>query len=352
MKKLIFTIAITVFTLSTMLAQEIEVPETQMSLVNKIAASWCPPCGSWGWDFFHDLIDDNDEKAILFTAHHSGGLVNQVASSMTSNYNVNSQPRFIFNGADQNVLSSTTATKRTEIQQAVNDHSNASPVVQTGFDATYRDDGMIHVNSRTTFFQAAEGEYYLGVYLVEKIVISYQANQGDNAEHKQIVREEFTGSDFGTLLAMGTIGANTSYDLQFSLPQGEYNMENLEIVTIIWNKDGSTYKFVNANKDSDVQLEVVNSVEDINRAVSNLNVFPNIVQDVANIQFDLKTDINRAAIFISDMQGKRLLQIYSGSLESGEQNLQLNRTGNLTSGTYIVTLDLDGQVVSKRIILK
>jgi hypothetical protein len=352
MKKLIFTLFIALLSINLLSAQEIEVPQTQMSLVNKIAASWCPPCGSWGWDFFHELIDDNDEKAILFTAHHSGGLVNQVASSMTSNYNVSSQPRFVLNGDDQNVLSSSTTAKREAIQQAVNEHAETSPIVQTGFDATYRDDGMIHVNAKTTFFQDTEGEYYLGIYLVEKIVISYQASQGDNAEHKQIVREEFTGSDFGSLLTMGTISADITFDNQFSMPQGDYDMDNLEIVTIIWKKDGNTYEFVNANKDSDVQLEVVNSIENTDLTESSLNIFPNVVRDMANIQFQLNTDVDRAQIFMSDLQGKRVQEVFNGSLLKGEQNFQLERTANLPSGNYVISLNLDGQTTSRRVILE
>ncbi|HHB79571.1 MAG TPA: hypothetical protein ENK85_10105, partial [Saprospiraceae bacterium] len=48
------------------LAQAQEVPQTQSSLIIKKTASWCPPCGGWGWDLFEQLIDDNDSQAILW----------------------------------------------------------------------------------------------------------------------------------------------------------------------------------------------------------------------------------------------------------------------------------------------
>lgn len=54
---------------------------------------------------FHDLNTDNSAKAVVFAIHYSGGLQNQTASALTTNYGAVSQPRFILNGVDQNVLS-------------------------------------------------------------------------------------------------------------------------------------------------------------------------------------------------------------------------------------------------------
>lgn len=353
MKKVLLTLATIAFTSSLISAQEIEVPQSQMSLINKVAADWCPPCGGWGWDFFHDLIDDNSNNAILFTIHHSGGLNSEVASDITSNYNVFSQPRFILNGDDQNVLSNTTGSARTAIQQEVISQSGSTPLVQTGLDATYRDDDMIHVNTRTTFFADADGEYYLGVYLVEEIVVAYQASQGQDAQHQQIVRQEFSGtSSFGSLIAMGSIGANTSYDFQFSVPKGSYNTENLEIATIIWKKVNNDYEFVNANKDTDVQFEVVNSTDAPGLLESSLIVFPNVVKDFANIQFRSERNIERAVINLLDLQGKEILNVFNGSLEAGEYNFDLNRSAHIPSGVYLVRLVMEGRVVTRKVILE
>ncbi|KAA3621572.1 MAG: T9SS C-terminal target domain-containing protein [Bacteroidetes bacterium] len=353
MKKVLLILATITFTSSMISAQEIEVPQTQRSLINKVAADWCPPCGSWGWDFFHDLIDDNSNNAILFTIHHSGGLNSQVASDITSNYFVSSQPRFILNGEDQNVLSGSTSSARTAIQQEVISQSGNTPLVQTGLDATYRDDDMVHVNTRTTFFADADGEYYLGVYLVEKIVVAFQASQGQSAQHQQIVRQEFSGtSSFGSLIAMGSIGANTSYDFQFSIPKDSYNAENLEIVTIIWKKDGNVYEFVNANKDSNVQFEVVNSTTAPGVLESSFKVFPNVVNDYANIQFQTEKNIERASINLFDMKGKNVLNVFNGSLDAGEYNFDLSRSSEIPSGIYLLRLEVEGNVVTRKLIME
>ena len=52
-----------------------EVPEVQRPLVTKISATWCPPCGGWGWTLMEELVIDNEDKATLIVAHHDGQLV-------------------------------------------------------------------------------------------------------------------------------------------------------------------------------------------------------------------------------------------------------------------------------------
>jgi len=37
------------------------VQEKQMSIVVKKTATWCSNCGSWGWQWFKDVIDDSHQ---------------------------------------------------------------------------------------------------------------------------------------------------------------------------------------------------------------------------------------------------------------------------------------------------
>jgi len=71
MKKVLLPIC---FFFAFLTAQAQEVPEVQKTLISKISADWCPPCGTWAWDLFHDLVNDNDNQAVLMAVHHSGGL--------------------------------------------------------------------------------------------------------------------------------------------------------------------------------------------------------------------------------------------------------------------------------------
>lgn len=352
MKKKFLTLTFIAFAFTFVRAQEIEVPQTQMSLINKVTADWCPYCGTWGWDFFHDLNNDNSAKAVVFAIHHSGGLQNQTASTLTTNFGALSQPRFLLNGVDQNVLSNTTASARESIQQKVNLEAGVSPLAQTGLDATYREDNMLHCNTRTTFFDAADGDYYMGIYLVEKQVIHQQASVGNNAQHLNVLRLSFTGNTFGTLLANGSIPAGTSFDYQFAIPEDSYTPSNLEIVSIIWKKEGETYKFVNANKDSDVQFEVVNTIQTPGLSESTFIISPNMIKDHASITFEVSEFIPSAQLLITDLQGKTISVLHDGSLQQGENRFEFYRSGHFPAGLYFAILKTGNQVVSRKIILE
>ena len=74
MEQRIFTLLL-FFALSFSNIHAQDVPEVQRTLLTKVTATWCPSCGSWGWSFFEDIIEDNTGKATFMGAHHSGNLV-------------------------------------------------------------------------------------------------------------------------------------------------------------------------------------------------------------------------------------------------------------------------------------
>lgn len=352
MKNILISVTFLLFSITTTWSQNLEVPQTQMSLINKIAADWCPPCGGWAWDFFHELIDDNSEHAILFAAHHSGGLQNSVAINMTSNYGVNSQPRFILNSIDQNVSSSNSAIMRTTIQEKVNQKAASSPLVQSGIDAFYSSDGMLRVRTKTSFFDNANGAYYLGVYLIEKTVSHMQANQPNPAEHKNIIRLECTGNDFGNLLASGSIESGATFSNYSEIPLENYEPSNLEIATIIWKKVDNTYVFENANKDSDIQLMEVTNTFSPESEVVQFAVKPNLIQNYATIDIELEESIANANLEVVDIQGRTIQQIYQGQMNKGAQQFTITRNNQMSAGLYFVYLHTDKDLVVRKIVLE
>jgi len=352
MKNILFTLAFLLLSSSILWSQEVVVPQTQMSLINKVAADWCPPCGGWAWDFFHELIDDNSENAILFSIHHSGGLQNSVASNMTSNYGVNSQPRFILNSIDQNVSASNSASIRTSIQEAVNQAANSTPLVQTGLDAYHSSDGQLRVKLKSTFFSETEGEYYLGVYLVEKIVSHMQASQPNPATHKNIVRLEFTGNDFGSLLASGSIASGSTYSYDLNIALSDYDPSNLEIVTIIWKKVDNSYIFENANKDNEIQLQEVTNTFSVKSAVVQMAIKPNLIQETAIIDIELDDVLQNVQLQIVDIQGKVVQNIHQGRLNNGLNQFTFEKNAEMTSGLYFLHFHTGQEVLVRKIILE
>ena len=338
------------FSLGLQAQETLEVPHTQMPVITKIAATWCPPCGSWGWTFFEHLLEDNSEKAVIFVAHHSGDLINEVASALTTNYGATYQPEYFVNGVDQAVTSGNTTAKRMEIKEIVDQTALMSPIAQTALEATYFEEN-INLNFKTEFFQSTSGAYYLGLYLVEKIVIADQAPMGSNVEHENIIRKELTNNNFGTLLASGDIGEGSTIEHSLTFPLNDYMPENLEIISIIWKKEGNSYLVLNANKDSDVEfaMPVATAFQEIEKTAFKVN--PTIITNHANIDFRLNTALF-GNISLLDVSGRVVEVLYRGILNEGQNSLDLTRSDDFPAGIYFVRLQIGDEVLSRKVVLK
>tara|TARA_B100000795_G_scaffold229428_1_gene186518 strand:+ start:6 stop:1019 length:1014 start_codon:yes stop_codon:yes gene_type:complete len=86
--------------------------------------------------------------------------------------------------------------------------------------------------------------------------------------------------------------------------------------------------------------------------VNNLdvNIYPNPVQNTVNIEFTLKTK-NQVSILIYDELGKLVKRINKGQYKIGDNKIQLE-IGNLKTGVYFVTLNIEGEVFARQIIKK
>lgn len=339
MKKKTFMLLIAGLFIMKATAQQVE--QKQRTLITKVTATWCPPCGSWGWDLFENLIDDNNSKALLMTAHHSGALTNAVGQEVTSNFGVTSQPRFFVNNTDQNATSSNASSKRGDIMNMVDEAFAQMPVVNVGFAPTFGDNKLT-VDAKVKFFQATEGEYYLSVYLMEDGVIQYQASIGDNANHKKVVRFNFSDNTFGELIVNGAVGADAEFDMPFELSIGEVAGYDYEVAGIIWKKDAD--KFIPVNVWSTKNIGVTSAVASVG-ALTSFDVQPTVTQHQATIQLELDQPIQQASLDIIDLQGKILTTVQQGTLNAGSHTFNINKELVGQAGLYFVRLT-DGQQVS------
>jgi hypothetical protein len=346
MKHIVFTLTIVLFSINAVVSQT--VPNVQQSLITKVTATWCPNCGGWGWDFYEDLYQDNANKALMITAHYSGDLQNPTAQDFASNFNVNYQPYFILGNENQNVTPSNAASKRTEIKNQVDANYISAPIANTGL-LVEKDGNMLNVTTRTRFFQQTQGEYYLGVYVIEDGVINFQQGQGDNAVHKNVLRASMSDSSFGEFLDDGTIQEFSEYFKTFSIELGSWNINNLEIATIIWEKVDNTYEFVNTN--STTELTTV-GVSVIPENVISFNVYPTITGSNATIELDLKNGQSDIQLELVDPTGKKLATIFEGRAASGVQTFNIDKSMVNSNGLYFLMLRSDDAVSTKKIIFQ
>ena len=322
------------------------IPEIQRPLVTKIAATWCPPCGGWGWDFFEYLVIDNEAKATMIVAHHDGQLVTIAGDAFSANFNSPYQPYFYLYNDDLGVSSSNVITKRAEVKDLVDVEATKSPVANAGMNL-FLTGGQLVINTKTKFFQAASGEYYIGVYAVEDDVINFQQGQGNNAVHEKILRGSLTGDPFGALLMSGDITVGSEFTNSFNTEYDLWNLDNLEIVTIIWKKEGDTYVAINTNLSNDFV-----SVGNVNILLENasMEIIPNVTSSKAIINIDLEKDLEVVKVELFDQVGKKVSDVFQGKLPNGNSVFMLERNSKTAQGMYFVILKSKGEVITKRVI--
>jgi len=298
-----------VFSFLAFIGYSQEAPETQSSLITKISATWCSPCGGWGWDMFHDLIVDNEEKATLIAVHHSGELQTTTSSAFADNFMITGQPQFFIGNVKQSINSSSAAAKRTEIQTAVNAIADTAPIVNTGISATYTDGTQeINVNTQTEFFQDADANYYLGLYIVNDGYVGFQQNQGANAQHEKVLVASFTTSHFGDQLT------------------------------------------INSNITTNIDLAV--SSDFLQEAVSNFTIEPTIMtNDISTINFEL-FDQDYYTINIMDQAGRIVKTVFQGELNAGSQRFEVERSKLGVAGIYYVTIESAAGTSTRELIVK
>lgn len=327
-----------------------EAPEVQKSLITKITATWCGPCGSWGWDLFHDLANDNSNKALAIANHYSGLLANSTAESITDNLGAQSQPRFYLNNTDQNATSGNAATKRTAIQAEVDANYLLAPTVNAGIEAIL-DGNELTVNTKTRFFQDAEGEYYINAYIIENNVVEFQANQGDDAVHENVLRTGIHSDFFGEPIIDGAVTAGTEFNHTFVTDlDTDWDVSNLTVAIMIWQKNTSvgTYTFINTNSTTTFGTPV--NIAEIDANELTIKVQPTVSNGNATLTLDVFEAQKNLQIDIFNQLGQLQNNVFNGSATAGTQTFEIGN--NLEAGVYNVVARIGDRVSNVRFIVQ
>lgn len=350
MKSLISTFCLLLF-VGILFAQSDAAPKKQMSLVTKHTATWCPFCGLEAWDtqkYFMDNLDG--ENAIVMAAHISGSskLYSQTAKELLATYQgVIYQPEFFFNTTK--VSGSNIETQITEkVQQA----TMQVPLAQTDVQVAYNPEtDMLKVKTMTEFFEATDGQYQLSILVLEREVFAEQSQQGSNVLHRNIIRRALTETTFGPVLASGSIAAGTQASHEVAIKwNNQYDLDNIKIVTILWKRNNIRYDFVNASATQDIETEsTTTSNLNVDVLAGRFSILPNATNQIARIQLDLPQNYTSAEITLFDQFGRQVQTLHRGSLQAGEQTLQLDRH-NTAAGIYFVRFRSGKTVATRRVV--
>lgn len=240
------------------------VEEKNMGLYNKLTATWCGPCGQWGWTLNETIITAVEANAVVMGTYADNGtsynntlFYNSTAAGFKSSFSPSSGwPDFCANGKQKTQFSGSGGIYSTQTKDSViatiNNHVAAEVKANSAF--TYTIDGdTLTIIARAKFFKDmnASSAYYLGAYIIEDDAMAPQngiTNNTTNTAHHHVLRGSASNSTWGELITSpSTTGSTFDFTFKKVLP-ATWNKANLEVATIIWEKVGSTYKFVNANK--------------------------------------------------------------------------------------------------------
>lgn len=281
-------------------------------IVSKVTATWCPNCGSWGWDYMEALKEEfEDGTALLLGVHHSGNLENPVSDWLSKNLKNSYQPQFFVNNQQLSVGSGNWPSKVEEMRNRVDAVRNEMANSAFNFNNAFvNGNNEIEVSLNVEPLNKSEGDYYIGIYIYENNVIESQSQQGANAMHPNVLRDVMSDNFWGDSFMMGTTNISKSY----SLDNVDWNQDNLGVVAIMWEKVGDDYVVDNTRFTN--SLDLLSSTND-DLEITDLTILT--YPDRMNIQSlsGVKYQIN-----ILDNSGKMIFQDqFSGSFEKEFSNI-------------------------------
>jgi hypothetical protein len=319
-----------------------------MPIVQKATATWCGPCGDWGWDLMDQIRQDNNAKAAVFSCYGDefSKYFSQTSGDLSSwrqtypNWGVNNINRTAFDLSGSVVA---TATRNT-VKATVDSFAATQPVASTGF--TYSINGsLLTVNTKTKFWMQGTGDYYLAAYIIEDSVYGTQQGKTGNVYHRDVLRASMTSSSsYGVPLASGAISINSEYPQTFTYAlDPTWDMNRIKVLTVIWKKALSKYAFVNANNKESFGTGVANV-----DALENFNVYPNPATSVVNISGTLSTteDIQ---IRLVNALGQ---VVYSKKMHAQSNSLsEAINVESLSAGVYMLDISSNQERTSRRIVV-
>ena len=234
-----------------------EVVPIQHTMVTKVTASWCFNCGTWGWAAKNAILEANSEQALFISAHNSGDLRTSTASALSQNFNSFGQPQFFLNNTNTRLSPSNRSDKQAEILATIQTNAMQTPVAGTATTHQISDD-VLQFSTKVAFFQDMDGDYFLAHYLLENNVMNRQIGQDGIVAHNKVLREVSTREPFGMPIA--TNGMTTTQDVILS---EDWNINNLEVLSIIWKQEGNKYQFVNGSISKPERIDNSTSMEEV-----------------------------------------------------------------------------------------
>lgn len=196
---------------------------------------------------------------------------------------------------------------------------------------------------------------------VSSITMTYDVAFAQRNSGNQDKLSVYVSRDCGKTWAVrkNTSGANLSTagstNSNFVPSGSEWETHTITNISSSYLVPGFRYKFeFTSDGGNNVYVDNINLTGPLGTPIitdNNLNlvIYPNPVEDNLSIRFDMPQD-DFVSVDVLDMTGRKVASLYNGNA-SGHQLLNYD-TQQLTAGVYMVSIRLEGQQITKRIVVK
>jgi len=307
-------------------AMVIPVEKTQKSLITKRTATWCPICGQPEiWPMVSNLDSELEGKALVIAGHHatSSALHRPIAKALIDNFDpVFSQPIFYFNREEIGRGGATTSSELLERSELA---YQQTPQAQTGLRLSYDEqERLLLVEGRSEFYENTSGQHRVAFYLIRKSIIAYQAAQGTDTEHRNVLWDVLGSYNFGTLIDSSSqvAGGAFYHQEQYVLPD-DMAANNLMVAAIIWRANGDAFDFVNVAFSDDIQALVTTATHAF-PGLATFEVRPTLTTASSVIAIELSTAVPAAELELYNALGQQVQVIFKGDLPQGQHHFTVH----------------------------
>lgn len=344
-KKLFILLVVFITVQTATYAQEIN--EKSWTLIHERFATWCPYCGTWGWDLKDQMLAEfKNDNVIFMSVDYSGDLTNPTAKEFDSNFGGVGQPIFYVDGVNINATATNGTTKVQETRLEVDFKKDERPYIGVGVSPVLDDAGVLTANTKMKFLQDVEGgNYFIGMYLLED-VLAPQASRTGNQLHKNVLRASLLPAVFKNTVATGPVNKDTEFQATGVLTDLKGEADKYKVLSVVWTYNPSTNKYLFHNAFI-APVKKITATHDAQNDNVNFTAFQaesgNIVISLdKNVQVTSSTEI-----IVTDLSGKIIKQESSDIIHNGTAQIETN----YTPGMHIISFKNNGKVSSKKVML-
>lgn len=162
----------------------------------------------------------------------------------------------------------------------------------------------------------------------------------------QDVARAILGGFNGIIIPDLLAGESANHIFNYTIP-ADQDMDEMKIVSMIIAPNGRVHN-AGISTVAEAIANGVTGLEDPSTEIFDLNVFPNPAVEQTTITLDLAND-SKVSIEIFDAIGKLVMSKDYGTL-SGEMIFPI-RTQNLKQGSYVIMTNIDGTILSKKLVV-